>query len=114
NTGAFVTRYNLPAQPYGVAIGAGIGFVADGTAGLQVINYKSLDNLGVPPTITLSNSFTMTTPTNGTATEGTLVRALAVTTDDVQVRNVEFYTDGALAASDQSFPFEYFFVTPAI
>jgi hypothetical protein len=114
NTGAFVTRYSLPAQPYGVAIGAGIGFAADGTAGLQVINYKSLDTFGIPPTITLSNSFTMTTPTNGIATEGSLVRVHAVTTDDVQVRNVEFYEDGSLVSSDQSFPFEYLFVTPAL
>ena len=36
----------------------------------------------------------MTTPTNGIAVEGNLVRVQAVTTDDVQVRNVEFYLDG--------------------
>jgi hypothetical protein len=114
NSAAFVTLYGLPAQPSSVAIGGGIAFVADGTAGLQVINYQSFDNLGVPPTIALSNSFTMTSPTNGIAPEGSLVRVEAVTTDDVQVRNVEFYIDGALALSDQSFPFEYLFVTPAI
>ena len=114
NTGAFITTYNLPAAPYNLAIGGGIAFIADGTAGLQVLNYKSLDTFGVPPAITLSNSFTMTTPTNGIALEGNLVRVLAVTSDDVQVWNVEFYIDGALALSDQSFPFEYLFVTPAL
>jgi hypothetical protein len=114
NTGVFVTRYTLPAEPYSVAIGAGIAFVADGTAGLQVVNYRSFDNLGVPPTISLSNSFPMVTATNGMATEGTLVRVLALVTDDVQVRNVEFYIDGTLASADQNFPFEYLFVTPAL
>jgi len=32
--------------------------------------------------------------------------------DDVQVRNVEFYVDGARAFSDASFPFEHRFMTP--
>jgi len=114
NTGAFVTAYSLPAAPYKVAIGAGIGFVADGTAGLQVLNYKSFDASGIPPTITLSNSFPMTTPTNGIALEGNFVRVAASTSDDVQVRNVEFYVDGALVFSDQSFPFYYLFVTPSL
>src|SRR5205814_3994358 len=51
NTAGFVTRFNLPSSPFSVAIGAGIAFVADGMAGLQVINYLSFDNKGVPPTI---------------------------------------------------------------
>src|SRR5262249_55384721 len=38
-TGQFITRYTLPQQPFDVAIGNGIAFVADGTAGLQVVNY---------------------------------------------------------------------------
>lgn len=114
NTAAFLTLYPLPADPYSVAIGAGIAFVADGNAGLQIINYKSFDALGVAPTITLSNSFTILNATNGIAVEGNLARVLAVVTDDVQVRNVEFYVDGALVSSDQSFPFEYLFVAPAI
>jgi hypothetical protein len=37
-----------------VAIGEGIAFVADGTSGLQVVNYRSFDTLGVPPTITIT------------------------------------------------------------
>ena len=114
NTGNFVARFPLTAGPFSVAIGAGIAFVADGTAGLQVVNYLPFDSRGMAPTITLSNSFTMTTPTNGIAIEGNLARVSAITSDDVQVRNVEFYMDGALAASDQSFPFEYLFVTPAL
>src|SRR5262249_41431311 len=33
-------------------------------------------------------------------------------TDDVQVRNVEFYVDGVKVATDGNFPFEHHFVTP--
>ena len=112
NTFSFITRYTLPAQPYSVAIGSGIAFVADGTAGLQVINYRPFDNLGVPPTITLSNSFPMPTATTGIVEEGKSVRVAALTTDDVQVRSVEFYIDGAVQLTDVSFPFEYRFVAP--
>lgn len=113
NTASFVTSFNLPAAPFSAAIGAGIAFVADGTAGLQVVNYRSFDNQGVPPTITLSNSFEMTGPTNGVAEAGRLARVSARTTDDVQVRNVEFYLDGVLVFSDASFPFEYVFMPPS-
>jgi hypothetical protein len=133
NTGAFLTRINLSADPFSVAIGAGLAFVAGGSAGLQVVNYRSFDNRGVPPTITLEASFPITgssrreealTPSPfemslltstatgpmGLAEEGKLVRV----SDDVQVRNVEFYVDGARVFSDASFPFEHRFLTPLL
>ena len=56
----------------------------------------------------------MTGPTNGVVEEGKLVRVAAITTDDVQVRNVEFFVDGVETANDASFPFEYRFVTPTL
>jgi len=112
NTADFRTRFPLTAAPFSVAIGAGIAFVADGTAGLQVVNYRSFDNLGVPPTITLSNSFTMTSPTNGVVEEGKLVLLSARTTDDVQVRTVEFFVDGVRVFNDASLPFEHRFIAP--
>jgi hypothetical protein len=114
NTADFRTRFPLTAAPFSVAIGAGIAFVAEGTAGLQVVNYRSFDNLGVPPTITLSNSFATTSPTNGLAEEGKLVRVSARMTDDVQVRSVEFYVDGLRVRTDASFPFEHQFLTPVL
>ena len=113
NTAAFLTRYMLPARPASVAIGSGIAFIANGTAGLQVVNYRSFDNLGVPPTIFLTNSFLMLNTTNGIAEEGKSVSVAAITTDDVQVRDVEFYLDGEKQLTDVSFPFEYRFVTPS-
>src|SRR3954454_5610028 len=54
NTGQFITRYNLPAKPFDVAIGGGIGFVADGPGGLQVVNYQAFDAKGVPPIVTIT------------------------------------------------------------
>jgi hypothetical protein len=114
NTGVFQGRHVLTAAPFSVTIGAGIAFVADGTAGLQVVNYRSFDSFGVPPTIRLTNSFAMTSPTNGLAEEGKLVRVAAVCTDDVQVRSVEFYVDGVRVFTDASFPFEHRFITPTL
>jgi hypothetical protein len=40
NTYSFLTRFNLDAAPSAVTIGAGIAFVASGSSGLQVINYR--------------------------------------------------------------------------
>jgi hypothetical protein len=114
NTGVFLTRFNLPARPSAVAIAAGIAFVADGTAGLQVVNYKEFDTKGIPPTITLSTSFPLTNPTNGIAEEGKPVSLSAKTTDDVQVRDVQFYVDGVKASTDVSFPFEHRFIAPLL
>lgn len=42
------------------------------------------------------------------------MRLSATVTDDVQVRNVEFYVDGQLLITDGNYPFEHRFVTPAI
>jgi hypothetical protein len=152
NTGAFLTRINLSADPFSVTIGAGLAFVAGGSAGLQVVNYRSFDNQGVPPTITLEASFPImgsaggspaveaarrdiqhpdqinepfgeppngaagpaALPLTGIAEEGKLVRVSARVADDVQVRNVEFYVDGARVFSDASFPFEHRFLTPLL
>jgi hypothetical protein len=54
NTENFLTSFNLAADPFDITIGAGIAFVADGTGGLQVVNYLPFDNQGQAPTITLS------------------------------------------------------------
>ncbi len=81
--------------------------MADSAAGMQVINYLPFDNKGIPPTITLDSNFSP-----GVAEENSLMRLTAVTSDDVQVRNVEFYIDGTLAATDGNYPFETRFTTP--
>src|SRR4030095_16810916 len=90
-----------------VAIFNGLGYVADDSAGLEVINYQAYDAKGIPPTITLSASLP-------TTASGATARVSAKTTDDVQVRNVEFYIDGAKVFSDGTFPFEYRFKLPTL
>ncbi|MFM1942078.1 MAG: hypothetical protein RI897_1060 [Verrucomicrobiota bacterium] len=106
---AFITEFETPGVARAVALYNGLAYVADHTAGLQVINYLSYDNLGMAPTIALSTSFGA-----GVAEEGQLMRVTAAVTDDVQVRNVEFYVDDLKVATDGNFPFEHRFVTPLI
>ena len=54
-TDGFISQFTLAADPFDVAIASGMAFVADGTGGLVVVNYKSADNLGVAPTISLTS-----------------------------------------------------------
>ncbi|HUY88576.1 MAG TPA: DUF4214 domain-containing protein, partial [Pirellulales bacterium] len=116
NTTNFVTRFNLPALPNGLAIGAGLAFVADGSAGLQVVNYLPFDTGGVPPTVTLDTSNLTPDPTLGgfDAVEGSLLTLKAAVSDDVQVRNVELLVNGQVVANSVSFPFELSAYLPTI
>jgi hypothetical protein len=85
----------------------GLAYIADDVAGLQVVNYLPYDNRGQPPTVTLV--------ADGLAQgveEAKPVRIAARVTDDVQVRQVQFFVNGVLAFVDGSFPFEYRFTAP--
>lgn len=114
-TPAFTTTFETPGLAAAVSIYNGLAYVADSAAGLQVISYKPYDNLGVVPTISLSSNFALNTTTQtGIAEEGKLMRLSASVTDDVQVRNVEFYVDGQLLITDGNYPFEHRFAIPAI
>ena len=106
NTGNFITQYTLPAQPFDVAIGDGIGFVADGTGGLQVVDYLPFDTKGVAPTIAVTQG-----PADvdaGTAgvqvTEGSTVALQASISDDVQVRDVAVLVNGVAVADSVAYP----------
>lgn len=68
-----------------------------------------LDNLRVAPTVSLDTS-----AENNEIIEGEQLRITALTADDVQVRNAEFYMDGQRIATDGGFPFEYRFDAPMI
>jgi hypothetical protein len=116
NTGNFITRFKLPAAPVDVAIANGVGFVADGTAGLQIINYKSLDILGVPPTITINNLPTDLDPatTGIQLKEGQKVSLGLSVNDDVQVRSVELLLNGKTIVSDISYPWDIQTFLPSI
>lgn len=108
DTGGFLTRIDLPAAPYSVALGAGIAFVADGTGGLQVVNYLSFDHQGQAPSVGISTSVVDVDPAlPGTqVVEGSSIPIRATVADDVQVRNVELLVDGVVVFNDVSFPFD--------
>ncbi|MCI0536363.1 MAG: Ig-like domain-containing protein, partial [Verrucomicrobiales bacterium] len=107
--GEFQATFETPGLAAAVSIYNGIAYVADSAAGLQVVNYLAFDTRRVPPTISLSTSFS-----TGSAEEGKLMRVTAHAADDVQVRNVEFYVDGVKVSTDGNFPFEHRFVTPLV
>jgi hypothetical protein len=106
---AFLATLPTPGLASAVSLYNGLAYVADGSAGLQVLNYLPLDQAGQPPTISLTASFPLAP---AQAEEGKLVRVSAVVTDDVLVRQVEFHLNGERVATDGSHPFEFRFVTP--
>ncbi|MBM4005276.1 MAG: phosphatase PAP2 family protein, partial [Planctomycetes bacterium] len=116
NTGELITRINLPAAPNGVFIGSGIAFVANGTAGLQVVNYLAYDSLGVAPAVTISALVPDADPgTPGIqVVEGTSLPIRATVTDDVQVEHVELWVGDSTLAHDPSHPFEFLVPVPRL
>ncbi len=107
----FLTRYVLPANVAGVTIHHGVGYVAATGAGLQVLNYLAADTGTNPPAIHLSATFPLLP---AQVESGRFVAVQAVATDDVQVRQVEFYLDGVRVSEDGNFPFEYGFFAPTL
>ncbi|MCI0536818.1 MAG: Ig-like domain-containing protein, partial [Verrucomicrobiales bacterium] len=107
----FLTVIRTPGFANTLAINRGVAYVADGTAGLQVVNYLPFDSQGQPPTVTLRASFALDPPR---ADASSPVRVEAAVADDVQVSHVEFQVDATLTETDGSFPFETRFITPAL
>jgi hypothetical protein len=109
-TTSVATQVPLPTQPLGVALASGIAYVADGSAGLQVVNYLPFDTKGQPPTASISSP--------GTAgpqlVEGSTIPVQVTVSDDVQVRNVELLLNGQVVANDVSAPFEFFATAPTL
>ncbi|MBW3623260.1 MAG: Ig-like domain-containing protein [Armatimonadetes bacterium] len=101
-TDNFLSTYETPGIATAVSIYNGQAYIADRDGGLQVLNYLAFDNKGVAPEIALSTNFS-----ENRAEEGKFLRVTAKATDDVQVRNVEFYVDGERAETDGNFPFEF-------
>ena len=116
NTGGFLTRINLPAAPKDVVLANGLAFVADGTGGLQIVNYKAFDTQGVAPTVSIvADAVDVDPNTSGIQVlEGRAVRVVPTVSDDVQVRNVELLVNGQAVSNDVSFPWELFAQAPTI
>ncbi|MDB6037111.1 MAG: hypothetical protein JWM99_952, partial [Verrucomicrobiales bacterium] len=104
---SLLTILPTPGIAYANTIYNGLDYVADGANGLEVVRYLETDRKGIAPVISLESN-----AASGTAEEGKLFRVTARSSDDVQVRNVEFYLDGNQIATDGNFPFEVFFNTP--
>ena len=102
----FVTRLETPGVAKAVSIFNGLGYLADGSAGLQILNFIPYDSRKQPPVGQLVLSAT------NSAIAGSFVVVRAEVQDDVQVRNVEFLLDGNKLATDGNFPFEVVYRVP--
>ncbi len=105
--GSFVT----PGLSRAVTVANALAYVADGPAGLQVINFAPQDTAGVPPIVTVEADFPLDPPRIESGQPG---RLLARASDDVMVRWVEFYRDGERVSVDHTWPFEFRFTAPAL
>ena len=106
-TDRFLAEFETPGVAHSLALYQGLAYVADGEAGLQIINYLAQDRSGITPTVTLRTNFAP-----GLAQSNAFMRLTADAKDNVQVRNVEFYINDALVGRDGNAPFEYRFTTP--
>lgn len=106
---SFLTVLPTPGLSYAVSLHKGLAYVADGTAGLQVINYRAADKGSNAPAISLAASFPLQP---AQAEERRPAYVTASVSDDAAVRSVEFFIDGVRAVEDGSFPFEIRFTTP--
>ncbi|MBL9181072.1 MAG: Ig-like domain-containing protein [Verrucomicrobiaceae bacterium] len=105
----FLTTFATPGAAQAATIYNGLAYVADGTAGVQVVNFRAFDTLQQPPTVTLALE-----TASSSAEEGRFLPVIATVTDDVQVRNVEFLVDGQRLDTDGNFPFEARVLTPRL
>jgi hypothetical protein len=105
----FLTTFATPGAAQAATIYNGLAYIADGSAGVQVVNFRAFDTLQQPPTVTLA----LETP-GTSAEEGRFLPVIATASDDVQVRNVEFLVDGERVDTDGNFPFESRVLTPRL
>ena len=105
----FLGTLETPGLAAAVTTANGRAYVADTAAGIHVINYLAFDTGGIPPEIEFSGAL---------ASEPFVLEEFAVSpvevavTDDVQVRNVEFFVNGQLAAVVGSYPFAFNYTAP--
>ena len=108
-TNELLTGIGLPVPPQGVALGGGIAYVADGSSGLQVVNYLPFDGSGQSPDLSIATTIPDADPDqDGFQVEvGTTMPIIVTASDDIQVRNVELLVDGETVANDAAFPFDF-------
>lgn len=105
----FLAELRTPGIAHSLALHRGRALVADGAAGLQVVNPVPADTAGVPPTVSL------VLPISGDEVEeGAVLPLAARATDDVLVARVEFLVNGEILADDGAYPFATPYVAPAL
>jgi hypothetical protein len=99
-----------------VALGNGFAFIADGTSGLQVVNYLARDVGGVAPTVTLDTTGLDTNPGRAgiQVLEGSIISLHATVRDDVQVSDVQVLRDGVALPADPSYPWDLRVALPTL
>ncbi len=102
STTNFIANLPTPGDPRAIAIHRGLAYVADGPAGLQVLNFLSRDTAGQRPSI----AFGPPLDTQASLEIGSTPLLTFTTGDDRQVREVELHRDGQRIASAGSFPFQ--------
>ncbi|MBK1877028.1 Ig-like domain-containing protein [Pelagicoccus mobilis] len=112
----FDTTYETLGLAASVTIYNGRGYVADSSQGLQVVNYLAFDRFGVAPEISIETNATENEEEGGRLEfeEGKLIDIFADVTDDVQVRNVQFYVNDEISGTDGNFPFGFRLQAPLL
>lgn len=110
NLGLF-TVHPTPGPAKAVALYNGLAYVADGLSGLQAVNYLAYDQGSRPPTVRLEGAFD---PDHPAIEENHTFHLTAQASDDVQVRNVEFFLNGRRMVTDGNFPFSTRLRSPAL
>ncbi|MDA0349904.1 MAG: Ig-like domain-containing protein [Verrucomicrobia bacterium] len=111
NVNSLVTQIVTPGVPLAIQQHRGVILVADSQAGLQIVNFISPDLAGVAPEVSLEAGFSLN-PAEAQSNSETWIGINAA--DDVQVRDVELYIDGAATASYTNFPYNFNFITPQL
>jgi hypothetical protein len=115
-TDALLASFPLPVSARDVALASGVAYVADGTSGLEIVNFLPPDVAGVPPTASVSAPVADVDPnTPGIqVVEGSTIPIRADVSDDVQVRQVDLLVNGQVVQTSVSFPFNLSAVAPLI
>jgi hypothetical protein len=105
----FEATFPTPGDARDHAVYNGLAYVADGWQGLQVLAYRSYETGDIPPKLEVRSN-----DLNGSAEEGSTFVLRAIVSDDVQVKNVDFWINGELVKVDGGYPFSLAYKVPLL